>query len=78
MTPKKRKGHVLENLSLLSYIGISMVVPIIGGLYIGKWVDDKFGTGPMFLFVFIIIGVVVAFMNLFKVATKDVEKRQRK
>ncbi|KAB3530891.1 AtpZ/AtpI family protein [Alkaliphilus serpentinus] len=74
----KRKSHPLQNLSLISYIGISMIVPIAGGLYIGRWMDQKFNTQPIFLFASIITGVVVAFINLFKVATKDIEKRKRK
>lgn len=74
----KRKGNVLENLTLISHIGISMVVPILGGLYIGKWIDERFETQPIFLFIFIIIGVMVAFLNLYKLGTKDVKNRTRK
>ena len=73
-----RKSSVLENLTLVSYIGISMVVPILGGLYIGNWIDQKFSTQPIFLFIFIICGVIVSFMNLFKLATKDIKKNSRK
>ncbi len=73
-----RKTSALENLVLISQIGISMVVPIGMGLYIGKWLDDRLGTGPIFLFIFIIIGVVSAFMSLFKITQKDIHERQRK
>lgn len=64
--PRKRKGNILENLALISYIGISMIVPIIGGVYVGRWLDIRFNTQPIFLFVFIIIGVGTAFCSLFK------------
>lgn len=74
----KKKSHPLQNLSLISYIGISMIVPIAGGLYFGRWLDNKFNTQPIFLFALIISGVIVAFINLFKVATRDIEKRKRK
>jgi len=73
-----RSKSYLENLALLSYIGISMVVPILGGLMIGKWIDTRFNTEPIFLLIFIVFGVIVAFMNLFKVATKDVKNKARK
>ncbi|SNS50253.1 Putative F0F1-ATPase subunit Ca2+/Mg2+ transporter [Anaerovirgula multivorans] len=78
MPTGRRKGNVLENLALISYIGISMIIPIIGGVYIGRWLDSRLNTQPIFLFVFIVTGVIVAFMNLFKVATKDIEKGKRK
>ncbi|SCY87547.1 AtpZ/AtpI family protein [Alkaliphilus peptidifermentans] len=73
-----KKGHMFENLALISYIGISMIVPIIGGVYLGRWIDSRLNSQPIFLFVLIIMGVIVAFMNLFKVATKDIDKKKRK
>lgn len=78
MPTGRRKGNALENLALISYIGISMIVPIIGGVYIGRWLDSRFNTQPIFLFVSIVTGVIVAFMNLFKVATKDIKRDKRK
>jgi len=46
-----------ENLFYISQIGISMVVPIFAGVYIGNYLDDKFSTGGILLLVFIILGV---------------------
>ncbi|MBU5676591.1 AtpZ/AtpI family protein [Alkaliphilus sp. MSJ-5] len=73
-----RKTSALENLVLISQIGISMMVPIGIGLYIGKWLDDRLETGPIFLFIFIIIGVVSAFMSLFKITQSSSESKKRK
>jgi len=73
-----KKGSALQNLALVSQIGISMTVPIIIGLYIGKWIDGKLGTGPIFLFIFIIMGVGSAFMNLFKLTQVGLEQKKRK
>lgn len=65
-----KKWNMLENLALLSHIGIMMIIPIIGGVYAGRWIDNKFNTQPVFLFVCIIAGVAVAFINLFKVTMR--------
>jgi len=73
-----KKSGVLANLALVSQIGISMTVPIMIGLYIGKMLDDKLGTGPIFLFIFIIMGVGSAFMSLFKLTQTDIGKKKRK
>lgn len=73
-----KKASVFTNLALISQIGISMVVPIGIGLFIGKWLDGKLGTGPIFLFVFIIMGVISAFMNLFKLTETMIDKKKRK
>ncbi len=74
----KKRNNTLSNLSLITYIGVHMTVPIVAGLFAGQWIDNKLNTSPIFLFVFIILGVVVAFMNLFKVATKDMPPRKGK
>lgn len=69
------KFKMYENLVYLTQIGISMIVPIIGSLLLGKLVDDKLGTGGIFLFVFIILGVAVAFMNVYKLVMRDYKKK---
>lgn len=78
MEPKEPKGRALKNLVYVTQIGISMVVPIIMALYIGKWIDDKFGTRPLFLLIFILFGVISSFMNLFKMADQATKGKQRK
>ena len=73
-----KKSHPLQNLALVSHIGLVMIVPILGGLYFGRWLDNKFNTQPIFLFIFIILGVGSSFVNLFKVATKGTPNKKRK
>lgn len=70
----KNKMKIFQNLALLTQIGIMMIVPIFGGLLVGRFLDDKFGTGNKLLFVFIILGTGAAFMNLYKIAMKDNKK----
>ncbi|MCD4713660.1 MAG: AtpZ/AtpI family protein, partial [Clostridiales bacterium] len=36
---KKNQMSVLQNLAVLSQVGIMMIVPIIGGVFIGDWLD---------------------------------------
>jgi uncharacterized membrane protein YfcA len=66
-----------KNLAILSQVGLMMIIPIFGGVYIGNWVDNKLGT-RFFLFIFIIIGVMSAFMNLYKYTTKGAKNNKRK
>lgn len=69
------KMKIFQNLALLTQIGIMMIVPIFIGLFIGRFLDDKLGTGNIFLLIFILIGVGAAFMNLYKIAMKDNKKK---
>lgn len=66
----------LKNLALISQIGISMITPIILGVYIGGWIDRWAGTKGVFMLVFIILGVGGGFMNLFKITGAFKNKRK--
>ncbi|MCT4633535.1 MAG: AtpZ/AtpI family protein [Firmicutes bacterium] len=69
--------HMYKNLAILSQVGLTMIIPIFAGVYIGNWVDNKLGT-RVFLFVFIIIGVMTSFLNLYKLATRSAKDHKRK
>ncbi|MEN1760834.1 AtpZ/AtpI family protein [Anoxynatronum sibiricum] len=73
---KHRKGSALQNLSLISYIGIAMVVPILAGVVGGRWLDERFGTKPVFLFILIVAGVLIGARNVYQLAMKDVDPPQ--
>lgn len=70
------KFKIFENLALITQIGLMMIIPILLSLFIGKFLDDKLGTGNIFLFIFIIIGVCASFINLYKVAMRGYNKRK--
>ena len=66
----------LQNLALITQVGFIMIIPIIGGVYLGSYLDKRFGTGSLFLFIFIIIGVITAFMNLFKITIRKSKNKK--
>ena len=44
------------------FIGTSIVL----GVFIGRWLDNRFGTEPILVIVGLILGVVVAFYGVFR------------
>lgn len=50
--------------SLMTQIAVSMLVPIFICLFIGKWIDNAVGTSPLFMIIFIIIGVGAGFRSI--------------
>lgn len=65
-----------ENLAFLGHIGILMIVPIFGGVYIGNWLDERFSTGGILLLICIVLGTLTAFRNLLVFAMKKGNKRK--
>lgn len=73
---KENKSNILKNLALVSQIGISMAVSIIGGILLGNYLDKELGTGFIFFIIFLLIGIASAFLIIFKISTQDVKKRK--
>lgn len=74
---KKSKNSILQNLALLSQVGIMMLVPIFGGVLFGAFLDRFFKTSGIFLIIFVILGVGASFRNLYVLSmqkSKEYEK----
>jgi ATP synthase protein I len=56
-----------------SSIGISMVVAIFGSLYLGVWLDKKFGTSPYLTLLFLFMGVIAGFKNLYVMIKRSID-----
>lgn len=59
----KYHKNVFRTLALITQVGISMLVPIFLMVFLGRWLDHKFGTG-LFL-PFLIIGIAAGFRNVY-------------
>ena len=64
-------------MAMASSMGISMVLATVIGLVLGLWLDRLFGTGPWLTLIFLVVGIVAGFRNLYvigKRATKNDDK----
>lgn len=68
---KKSQKSILQNLALLSQVGIMMTVPIIGGVIAGNWLDKRLGTGSILLIVCVLLGVGASFRNLYVLSIRQ-------
>jgi F0F1-type ATP synthase assembly protein I len=47
-------------------LGLQMAVSIVGGLYLGQWVDRKIGTDPGFLIIGVFLGAGLSFYSMYR------------
>ena len=66
----------LIQVAYASSIGIAMVLMIFGSLFLGNWLDKKFGTLPYFTIIFLIIGVVAGFKNIYSVILRNFKNEE--
>jgi ATP synthase protein I len=66
---------------ILGTIPFLLAVPPVAGVFIGKWIDGKFGTSPAFTIVFVILGFVAGVRevtNVMKKANQASDKDKKK
>ncbi|MBI4820449.1 MAG: AtpZ/AtpI family protein [Deltaproteobacteria bacterium] len=49
-----------------SALGIELVVTVVGGLLLGRWLDERFATGSAFTIGGLLVGSVAGFYSLIK------------
>ena len=69
-----KKSKIGESIALITQVGLSIITPILVGVFLGNILDKKLGTEMVFTIIFIILGALSGFMNLFKLGTRNTKK----
>ncbi|MBU5310714.1 AtpZ/AtpI family protein [Tissierella carlieri] len=72
----KNYKDIFQNLTLITQVGLSVITPILLGVFLGQFIDNKVGTNGIFSIIFIIFGVGAGFLNIFKLAGNKGNKRK--
>lgn len=75
---KKSNKSILQNLALISQVGIMMLVPIFGGVLLGAFLDRFFKTQGIFLIIFVLLGVGSSFRNLYVLSMQKSKEYETK
>ncbi|MFO7819551.1 MAG: AtpZ/AtpI family protein [Halanaerobacter sp.] len=62
----KDRVSFLKALALLSQVGITMIVPVFAGVWLGNYLDNLLETNVVFLLLGIIVGVSAGFRNSYR------------
>lgn len=67
----------LRELGMLSSLGIMFSLSIFIGLASGYYLDKWLNTSPLLTFIFLIFGIISAFLNLYREIKKLNEKDEK-
>lgn len=67
---KKETGKTIRELGYFASLGMSVALSIFIGLGLGLWLDKKFDTNPVLMFVGLILGIVAGFSNIIRAGKK--------
>ena len=69
----KETRQALIRVANISSMGIALGLTIFGCFFVGLYLDRKLGTGYVFAFVFLLLGIVVGFKNIYVLIKKSME-----
>ncbi len=71
---KRSNGNYTNKFTLITQIGIYLIVTIFMCFYFGVFLDKMFSTNYIFTVIFIIIGVLSGFIGVYKMIMKEMRK----
>jgi ATP synthase protein I len=74
---KEKDRRLIRVLGVLSTVGIAMVAATVIGFYFGRFLDARFGTGPWLTIIFLVLGIVAGFRNLYQSARRAQQEMDR-
>lgn len=78
MMMSNNRFSIYKGLALITHIGLQMVIPIIGAVFLGHYIDERMQTGNIFLIIFILLGVIIGFLNVYKLVMQDIKRSNKK
>ena len=70
----ENKRDLLKTLGVVSSMGISVVVAIVIGIFVGRQLDKWLGTEPWFFFIFLFFGIAACFRNIYIITNREVHR----
>jgi ATP synthase protein I len=67
---KKETGKAIRELGYFASLGMSVALSVFIGLFIGIWIDGKFDTGPVWMFIGLAVGIAGGVNNIYKAGKK--------
>lgn len=68
---EKKPAGAIKELIYYSSLGLQVAFSIFIGLFFGLWLDSKFSTAPIFLFIFLGFGIAAGFRNILLAVKKS-------
>ncbi len=71
------KNSLNQSLSLFSLaldLGFSISIPIIGGVFLGAWLDDRFNTSPKLTLSLLFVGIIIGSISIAKLIRMSEKK----
>jgi len=73
---RKTRAEIFSELGPYLGLGVQLAATIVLMVYLGDWLDRKYGTGPRYTLIFSILGIFAGMYNLIKIVL-GLEKKEK-
>lgn len=73
---KEQRRQLIKSMGFLSGLGISMVAATLIGLAMGHYLDLWFGSTPWLTLIFLGLGIVAGFRNVYILTDRELKRQQ--
>ncbi|OGG04470.1 hypothetical protein A2W14_06735 [Candidatus Gottesmanbacteria bacterium RBG_16_37_8] len=63
---------VLWSFKIVSELGLSVTVPLVGGAFLGSYLDRNLNTSPKLTLSFILIGLFLGLYSMYKIVKDSI------
>lgn len=63
---------------LLTTLALNIVIIIGAMFFLGNFIDKKLGTSPLFMFIFLLLGIGAAFRNMYILSIRSMPNPKKK
>jgi ATP synthase protein I len=75
--PKNKKADpFLVAFGIYGGVGFQLAAAVVGGLFIGQFLDNRFGTSPWLTMTCLVLGSVGGFYNLIRILNWNQERQK--
>ena len=71
------KFSVYKGLALITQIGLQMIIPIVVSVMLAGYLTRKFNLSDFITILLVILGVIIGFLNVYKMVMKDINKKNK-
>lgn len=64
------KKSPYNGLALISQVGLNVLIPILGCMLLGAWLDKKTEGSGLFLLLLTLVGIAAGVMNILRLGKK--------
>ena len=71
----EEKSNLMNLIAEVSTLAWNLVIPIIGGVMLGRYIDNRNNSGVTWTLSLLVLGVIIAFSNLYNLYIEQGQKK---